>query len=477
MKIADYTPEIERALLSAILYDPSSFEEIYSRLQSDDFSVPLHKNLFIILTELYNNDLPFDEEFILKKSTAKFPIDRAEIVSIIGTNPIVGVSAYINEIKNRSTKRKLAHLALLIKQKSEQQEYDSEDILDTLEQELYKLSQQIVQHDFRESEEITASTIELIKTIKEKGNSTIVGINTGFRDLNKFTAGFGIGDLIIIAARPSMGKTAFALNITLKNLEQNMGGVVIFSLEMSAEQLMLRLLSNKTSIALQDLRIGNLDDDQWQRLSDAANALSKMQLFVDDGGILTISSLRTKMRKLKSKNPNIKLVIVDYLQLMSSGSSNRDRHVEVSDISRGLKMLARELQIPIIALSQLNRALEARSDRRPMLSDLRESGSIEQDADLILFIYRDEVYKQKAEKEKEEKARQKDKPYKSNFEVKSEETVEIIVGKQRNGPTGTIELIFHKSTSRFVDKNDIYENEEQANTKLQIPHEVEIPMV
>ena len=219
---------------------------------------------------------------------------------------------------------------------------------------------------------------------------------------------------------------------------------------MPAEQLMLRMLSAKTSIPLQKLKVGDMSDEQWGRLTSAADEMSKKKFFVDDNGSVDIHKVRAKLRKLKSLHPEISLAIIDYLQLMNSAGS-KDRHLEVSEISRGLKLLARELNIPIIALSQLNRGLESRSDKRPMLSDLRESGAIEQDADMILFVYRDDVYRIREEKEKEQKARTEGKEYKSNFFEKPEELAEVIVGKNRNGPVGVANLVFQKACTRFVD--------------------------
>lgn len=448
----DYTLEIERSLLSAVFADPQSFEEVASRLKAHDFFHKPHQYIFMALLELESAELPFDEEFVLKKSTPKAPIDEEELFQILGTNPVVNIPSYIDEVKNRSIKRRLAHLAVLIKQQTSDENRDCDNILENIEREIFQISQESTQHDFREAEEIVGSTLALIQSIKERGNTTLIGLDTGFYGLNKLTTGFNSGDLIVIAARPSMGKTAFALNIALTALEHHKG-VAIFSLEMAAEQLMLRLLSMKTSFALQDLRVGNIDDDNIKHLSFAADELARSPLFVDDGGNLGISLLRSKMRKLKSRHPEVELVIVDYLQLMSATGS-RDRHIEVSEISRGLKLLARELQIPVIALSQLNRALEARSDKRPMLSDLRESGAIEQDADLILFIYRDDVYKERAEKEKAEQAKKEGKTYQSTFQKNAEEKAEIIIGKQRNGPTAIVDLIFQTNYSRFVEPSD-----------------------
>jgi replicative DNA helicase len=240
--------------------------------------------------------------------------------------------------------------------------------------------------------------------------------------------------------------------MALKALERN-EGVVFFSLEMPAEQLMLRMLSAKTMIRLQNLRVGDLTDNEWNSLSTATSELSRKKLFVDDGGHATIHHIRSKLRKIKSQNPEISIAFIDYLQLMSGDNNKKgdNRQQEISDISRGLKQLARELQMPIVALSQLNRGVESRDNKRPMLSDLRESGAIEQDADIILFVYRDDVYREAKEKEKEMKAKADGKDYKSEYIKKEDEETELIIGKQRNGPTGTVDLIFQKGFTKFID--------------------------
>jgi len=256
-------------------------------------------------------------------------------------------------------------------------------------------------------------------------------------------------------------------------------GVAFFSLEMPAEQLMLRLLSIQTSIPLQKLRVGDMNDGQWESLTGAIDNMNKAKLFVDDQGSININQLRSKLRKLKNQHPEIEIAVIDYLQIMS-GIGNQDRHLQVSEISRGLKMLARELEMPIVALSQLNRGLESRNDKRPMLSDIRESGSIEQDADIILFVYRDDVYREAAEKEKEMKAKANGKEYENKFKNKLEEDTELIIGKHRNGPTGTVKLIFQKSFTRFIDapKNNSYQLiYEEGNFDTSTQANVELPPI
>jgi len=441
---------IERAVLSAIFFDAEQLDRIAEILVADDFFYTPHKNIFATMLTLRHADLPIDEEFVLKYATKTHPITQEDILNILTTSPISDVQSYANEIRDFSTKRKLHSFATKIQEASQDDSTKTQDIIDYLQSELYKISNVHQMSDFKDSKEVSEATLAYIETMKARGNHLLIGVDTGFASLNKMTTGFGKGDLIIVAARPAMGKTTLVLNMAQKALDTGRG-VAFFSLEMPAEQLMLRMLAAKTSIALQDLRVGNLQDSEWENLTRSVDVMGKSPLFIDDGSILTIHQLRAKLRKIKTKHPEIGLAVIDYLQLMS-GDGNRDRHQEVSEISRGLKMTARELEIPIIALSQLNRSLESRSDRRPMLSDLRESGSIEQDADIILFVYREAVYKQKDEKEKEEAAkREGNTAYKSSFVERDEEDAEIIIGKQRNGPTGTIKLVFQKHCTRFVD--------------------------
>ena len=441
---------IERAVLSSILFNPASFEDVAAQLDAKDFYLPSHRYMFEAMEACEREDLPIDEEFIKKKLNQQGRFDEDAMLEILSTNPLPTTKAYVEEIREKAIKRELVQLTSDIKEIAVEKDLPSSDVVDLVQQKLYQITQENTHREFRESPEMTHATIAHIHEMKKRGNAGVVGVDTGFTEINKLTTGFGEGDLIIVAARPAMGKTAFCLNLAQNALDDGRG-VAIFSLEMPAEQLMLRILSAKTSIPLQKLKVGDMGDEQWTHLSRAADEMSQRKFFVDDNGSVDIHQVRAKLRKLKSLHPEISLAIIDYLQLMTSGG-NRDRHLEVSDISRGLKLLARELNIPIIALSQLNRSLEARSDKRPMLSDLRESGAIEQDADMILFVYRDDVYKIREEKEKEQKARTEGKEYKSNFFEKPEEDAEVIVGKNRNGPVGVANLVFQKACTRFVDR-------------------------
>jgi replicative DNA helicase len=445
-----YNLNIERAVLSSVLFDPNTYEEVASRLSPHDFYLPFHQHIFEAMEELSSNEKPIDDEFLRQILIKNNQFDEAGMLDILSSNPIANTSAYIEEIKAKSTKRLLATLATEIRKVTIEDDLPAIDVMNLVEKKLYEITQNSTNDDFRDSKDMTLSMLDEINRLKALGNSKLIGVDTGFKNLNDKTSGFGKGDLVIVAARPAMGKTALTLNMALKAVERD-EGVAIFSLEMPGEQLMLRLLSAKTSIPLQNLRVGDLNDDEWARLANATDSMAKKKLFVDDGGYATIHHVRSKLRKLKSQHPEISMAIIDYLQLMS-GENSESRQQEISEISRGLKQLARELEIPIVALSQLNRGLEARDNKRPMLSDLRESGAIEQDADIILFVYRDDVYREAKEKEKEMKAKAEGKDYKSEFKTKPEEETELIIGKQRNGPTGTVELVFQKRFTRFVDK-------------------------
>ena len=447
-----YSINIERAVLSSIFFNPEELEDVLGVLKPKDFYLPAHKAIFEAIVKLHSEDMPIDEDFVRNRVDKK-DVNDGVLLEILSANPITNTAAYVKEIKDASVKRELATLATTIKKVAIEDEISANEALDTIQGELYKISTNSATSELKDMQTVTSDTLAYIEKMKKLGNRYLIGQTPGFEALDKKTTGFNEGDLVIIAARPAMGKTALVLNMALKNVEQKKG-VIFFSLEMPAEQLMLRMLAAKTSIPLQNLRKGDMDDKEWSILSAAFDDLNSKKLFVDDGGSININQLRARVRKLAQiQENNISLVIIDYLQLMQ-GLGNKDRHQEVSDISRGLKMLARELKIPIVALSQLNRGLESRPDKRPMLSDLRESGAIEQDADIIMFVYRDDVYKQRDEARKEKEAKDKGEDYKSKFIDKPIEEAEIIIGKQRNGPIGTVKLDFHKALTKFIDKDN-----------------------
>ena len=820
-----YNLAFERSVLSSIIFEPSQFDELSVTLKKDDFYLPAHQDIFVAMLRLLQKDQPIDEEFIKKELIKAKKFDEQVLLEILSANPIANTAAYVAEIKDKSLKRHLLTLTTEIKRVTVEEELPSAEVVDIVEKKLYEITQENQTSDFKDSPKMTYDTMEYIKEMKARGNSVLVGVDTGFKELNKMTTGFGKGDLVIIAARPAMGKClgrgtkVVMFDGTLKNVEdievgdqlmgddstprnvlslahgrekmywirQNKGidyrvneshilslkrsrnegkhkhgdicnisvkeynkkskkfhsnykgykvgiefqeqhleidpyflgiwlgdgtssnvaiatqdkeivsylneyaqtlqlqvtkshknkekcpmysitsgqrggyykddnslqtrlrrlnvldnkhiphhylqnsrknrlqllaglldsdgyydascnvfeivqkdkklikeikfladslgfrvsfktkiariksigyecevyrlrivgeldaiptkikrkqarplkakrdvrhtgikveydkvddyygftidgnhlflledmtvthntsfilntvnslilqgkGVAFFSLEMPAEQLMLRLLSIQTSIPLQKLRVGDMNDDQWSNLNGAIDRMNSAKLFVDDQGSLNINQLRSKLRKLKNQHPEIEIAVIDYLQIMQ-GIGNQDRHLQVSEISRGLKMLARELDMPIVALSQLNRGLESRNDKRPMLSDIRESGSIEQDADIILFVYRDDVYLYKEEKEREKAAKAEGKEFTPTYVEKEEEDAEIIIGKQRNGPTGHVKLIFQKKLTRFVDApsyasgvETVYENVDTKSAQVDLPN-VEMPSI
>jgi len=468
-----YNLAFERSVLSSIVFEPSQFDELSVTLKEDDFYLPAHKDIFLAMLTLLQRDQPIDEEFIKKELIKAKKFDEQVLLEILSANPISNTKAYVDEIKDKSLKRHLLTLTTEIKRVTVEEELPAAEVVDIVEKKLYEITQDNQTSDFKDSPKMTFDTMEYIKEMKARGNSVLVGVDTGFAELNKMTTGFGKGDLVIIAARPAMGKTSFVLN-TVNSLIMQGKGVAFFSLEMPAEQLMLRLLSIQTSIPLQKLRVGDMNDDQWSSLNGAIDRMNSAKLFVDDQGSININQLRSKLRKLKNQHPEIEIAVIDYLQIMQ-GVGNQDRHLQVSEISRGLKMLARELEMPVVALSQLNRGLESRNDKRPMLSDIRESGSIEQDADIILFVYRDDVYLYKEEKEREKAAKAEGKEFVSEYVEKEEEDAEIIIGKQRNGPTGHVKLVFQKKLTRFVDApsfnagvETVYENIDTSSASIDI---------
>ncbi|MBL1242970.1 MAG: replicative DNA helicase [Sulfurimonas sp.] len=817
-----YNLAFERSILSSIVFEPSQFDELSTALKVDDFYLPAHQEIFNAMMLLLQKDQPIDEEFIKKELIKAKKFDEQVMLEILSANPISNTKAYVDEVKDKSLKRHLLTLTTEIKRVTVEEELPAAEVIDIVEKKLYDITQDNQTSDFKDAPKMTFDTMEYIKEMKARGNSVLVGVDTGFAELNKMTTGFGKGDLVIIAARPAMGKclglgtkvvmydgtlknvedvkvgdqlmgddstprnvlslargrekmfwvrqnkgidyrvneshilslkrsrnegkhkhgdilnidvkeyntkskrfhsnykgykvsidfkkqklaidpyflglwlgdgassnvsiasidgeiieylsqyaqkldlqlseqhpkdkcpvysitsgkrgvsnkkdkslqkklreigvlnnkhiphsyiqnseknrlqllaglidsdgyyddrfhvfeivqknevltrqikyladslgfrvsfktkkarikkinyecdvyririvgnldkiptkvarkqarlllskrehthtgikveydkvddyygftidgnhlflledmtvthnTSFILN-TVNSLIMNGKGVAFFSLEMPAEQLMLRLLSIQTSIPLQKLRVGDMNDNQWSSLNGAVDRMNSAKLYVDDQGSLNINQLRSKLRKLKNQHPEIEIAVIDYLQIMQ-GIGKQDRHIQVSEISRGLKMLARELEMPIVALSQLNRGVESRNDKRPMLSDIRESGSIEQDADIILFVYRDDVYLYKEEKEREKAAKAEGKEFISEYVEKEEEEAEIIIGKQRNGPTGHVKLIFQKKLTRFVDTptfnvgvETVYENIDTSSADMNIP-QIDMP--
>lgn len=472
----------ERAILATILYNPNVFGDIADELDSSDFSYEHNGAVFATMSELYRNDLPLDSNYIITRCGKKdkdLENFKANLFEIVSTSAIVDISGYITEIKNISLKRKLHSLAIKIQAKSKESSVDSIEIIDSIEKEVFALQDKKQSGYFKDIKEVATTMLEQILENKKRGNEAVVGLATGFSELDTVTSGFKKGELIVIAARPGMGKTAFALNVVkhiLSNRKDGQKAVAFFSLEMGAEQLLMRLCALETSIPLQHIITGNCTDYDWRYIQKKIDYFTQnWKLFTDDSGNLNIANLKSKIRRLKLKEPSLSLVVIDYLQIMS-GIGNKDRHLEIAEISRGLKNLARELGIVIIALSQLNRMLESRDDRRPMLSDLRESGAIEQDADIVLFLYRGLLYDIRDQRKRKEEAKKKGKELdEPDIKEGESEEVELIIGKHRNGELKTIKIIMHPKYTRFVNKDYINEIE-QSPTKIIDDENLDIPI-
>ncbi|MBK1964061.1 replicative DNA helicase [Campylobacter sp. TTU-622] len=440
--------DLERAILSTCLYSEDAYASIAGDIEIKDFSLKAHQDIFKAIIACVNANSPISVSFIKKYNKN---IDENVLNEIIATPTMIDLVAYVNELKEKSIKRQLLNFAYLLPSRINEERPVSE-ISDEIGKEIFNLTNRINSNDIKSSEIVVSELLEEFKKQKSLENKGLIGLDTGFDELNSMTKGFKGGELVIVAARPGMGKTTLCLNFIEKTLRQN-NGVVMFSLEMPAVQIMQRMLSAKTSIPLQKIITADLNDNEWDRIGDACNDYIEKKFYIYDSGYITITDVRAILRRLKSQEEGIKLCVIDYIGLMMSNSNFNDRHLQVSEISRGLKLLARELDIPIIALSQLNRSLENRSNKRPMLSDLRESGAIEQDADTILFVYRDEVYREQEEKERENKAKAEGKTYQRNFMPNPlQENAEIIVGKNRNGPVGMCEVLFLKDKSSFAEK-------------------------
>lgn len=434
--------EAEIAVLGGLILDNEAWEKVADILQVDDFYNQQHRKIYSCIVDLIKDDIPFDVLTINEKVNASddksFSTYLSEIIN--QTPSAANIKAYANIVREQSILRQLINVSNNLIEKSRDGGIDSKSLLDEAERTIFNISEesQKANSGFQHINKLVADSFKEIEKRAESGES-ITGVATGFADFDKNTLGLQGGDLIIIAGRPSMGKTAFAINIAEYASIKNDTITAIFSMEMSGEQLSTRLISSMGRINSSKIRAGKLTDDDWPRLTNAIALLSKTNIFIDDTPALTPTDIRARARRLK-REKGLDLIVIDYMQLMQLSNSSENRATELSEISRSLKALARELDVPVVALSQLNRSLENRTDKRPIMSDLRESGAIEQDADVISFIYRDEVYNE-------------DSPDKG--------TAEIIVAKQRNGPIFKTKLTFLGECTRFENfKPDIYSKPE-----------------
>lgn len=428
--------DAERAVLGALLLNDEYVTTISEIIVPDDFYNTSHKIIYQSIIDLSQKHKRIDIVTLQDELAKKDLLDAAGgivyLVSLQEDIPSVGlIVQHATIIKEKSVLRQLISSAATIITNCYTQDQSSIDaVLDDAEKTIFNIANKRSSNSFVQLDIWLKKTFQHLSDIKThiKG---ITGVPSGFQNLDQMTSGFQNSDFIVLAARPSMGKTALALSIGL-SAARNGFATGIFSLEMSAEQLTLRLLSAESGIGHHNIRNATISSDEWMDLTNVAAQLAEMKVFIDDTAMLNIMDLRAKARKLKAEH-GLQFLIIDYLQLLHSNKKHENRHQEVSDISRSLKALAKELNIPIIALSQLSRAVDSRMDKRPMLSDLRESGAIEQDADVIMFLYRDAVY---------------------NPEAENPALAELIIGKQRNGPTGTVYMNFIREITKFEDTTD-----------------------
>lgn len=425
--------EAEQAVLGAIFLTDEALVTATERLVPEDFYRAAHQRIYQVMIELAEKGEPVDLVTVTAELQNRKWLDDIGGVSYLAdlANAVptaANVEYYSKIVEEKSILRRLIKVATSITADGYSSDADISDILDQAEQKIYEVSQRKNTGGFISIKDALIETYDRIEMLQHhKGEVT--GIPTGFVELDKMTAGFQRSDLIIVAARPSVGKTAFALNISQNVATRTGENVAIFSLEMGAGQLVQRMLCAEGNIDAQRMRTGALTPEDWQKLTMAMGSLSKAGIYIDDSPGVKVSDIRAKCRRLKQEK-GLGLIMIDYLQLIEgSGRRGENRQQEVSEISRSLKAIARELDVPVIALSQLSRGVESRQDKRPMMSDIRESGSIEQDADIVAFLYRDDYYDKESE---------------------NQNIIEIIIAKQRNGPVGTVELAFIKEYNKFV---------------------------
>lgn len=433
-RIPPQSVEAEASLLGSLLIDSEAIVKVADIVRSEDFYDERHRYIYEAALALYEKHSPIDVLTLTEQ------LKSAGLIDIVGGNSyiteltnFVPTAAHVEEyaelVAGKAMRRRLIKAAEQISQVSFNEKQTLKELIEEAESRLFEVSQRHVSQDVISLEEILSESFDRLDELhKDKGK--IRGIPTGYRDLDNMLAGFQRSDLVVLAARPSMGKTALALNLAQNVAVKSKLPVLIFSLEMSKEQLVDRLLSAEAGVDAWNLRTGNLTDQDFEKIGQAMGSLSEAPLFIDDSPGITVSDLRTKARR-EAHRRELGLIVVDYLQLMSGGSrfgGDANRVQEISEISRGLKGIARELNVPILALSQLSRSVESRSPQIPQLADLRESGSIEQDADVVVFIYREDYY---------------------NADTERKSIVDLFIKKHRNGPTGQVELFFDRNKQRF----------------------------
>ena len=426
--------EAEESVLGAMMLSPGAIDAVGEILRPSDFYRESHAKIYKAAVDLYAQGEPVDAITLVDTLEERGELEdvggRVRIHELAALVPATANAGhYARIVHEMGTLRGLIRAGGAIAQLGWERPGETTDLVDRAEQVVFELSQQRVSSEFTSIDELLKESFERITHLYEAGED-VTGVPSGFRDLDRLTSGFQEGNLVIIAARPGMGKSALGLGMAANLAVRSKVPVALFTLEMSKMEITQRLMCTEAKVELQRLRTGKLLEEDWSRLTSACDALAKAPIYVDDSGSITMMEIRSKARRLKSKEPNLGLIVVDYMQLMTSGATAENRVQEVSQISRSLKVLARDLDVPVIAISQLSRAVEQRHDKRPILSDLRESGSIEQDADLVMFIYRDEYY---------------------NEESDQQGLAEIHIAKHRNGPTDTVKLAFLRRFTKFSD--------------------------
>ncbi|MFT3744667.1 MAG: replicative DNA helicase [Pyrinomonadaceae bacterium] len=427
--------ESERVILGAILLDNSLISQAVEQLKSEDFYSPLNRRVFAAMIALFEKQKQIDPILIGEELKKEGSLDSIGGITVI-TNLTFGLphfsdlAEYIKVVHDKSVVRTLIRTCNSITSEALAEEEDAEIILDRAEQAIFALAEARTNQSFSRIAPVADRVLARVREYAKGEGTGITGLSTGFRELDEMTSGLQRTDLVIIAARPSMGKTAFCLTLAQNAALYSRAVVAVFSLEMSKEQLVTRMLSSEAHINAHRFRTGHLMSNEWERLANAIGTLSDARIFIDDTPGISSLEVRAKCRRLAAEQKQLDLIVIDYLQLMGGGSGKRseNRQQEVSQISRELKGLAKELDVPVVALSQLSRAAESRNPPIPLMSDLRESGSIEQDADVVGFIYREDYYKETEE---------------------NKGLAELIIAKQRNGPTGTVKMAFLKEFTRF----------------------------
>ena len=434
-RVPPHSMQAEQSVLGGLMLDNQSWDAVVDRVSEEDFYRRDHRLIYQAIADLARRDEPFDVVTLSEVLDQKQLLNDAGGLAYLGqlakdTPSAANISSYADIVRQRSVLRQLIHVGNQIANSGYQPDGQQiSELLDLAESRVFEIAEQGSRgkSGFEPIKALLAKAVDRITELHEKQNP-ITGVSTGFSDLDNMTSGLQASDLIIVAGRPSMGKTSFAMNMAENVAIQSKMPVAVFSMEMPGDSLAMRMMSSLGRIDQHKVRTGQLADDEWPRMQSAINLLAEANLFIDDTPALNPMEVRARSRRLMREHGQLGLIVLDYLQLMQSPSSSESRVAEISDISRSLKALAKELNVPVVALSQLNRNLEQRPNKRPVMSDLRESGSIEQDADVIMFIYRDEVY---------------------NEDSNDKGLAEIIIGKQRNGPIGTCKLTFLGQFTRF----------------------------